>query len=196
MQEVEAYEDIGVVFEGELFVGRHLTVEGTLIGQLLRCQLCVELVIDITNMTPEAQEPFLELRVMRLGEITEEAFDHLLLLGGEIGAVVELMDITDIRQYLICWRHVLIQVVEVGQQQLPPAIEMVEGLVDTRTGREHLMQLTDQQDGVCHLEVGMRAEQVADGDIGRTPDRLACQTGKVLVEEQRCTLVGEHHRHT
>ena len=37
----------------------------------------------------------------------------------------------------------------------------------------------------------MTAEEVADGDVGRTPERLSGEARKMLVEEERGTLVGE-----
>ena len=39
----------------------------------------------------------------------------------------------------------------------------------------------------------MLAEEVADGDIGRTPYRTACEPCQGFVEKERGTLVGEHN---
>ena len=72
---------------------------------------------------------------------------------------------------------------------------MVEGFVDARTLDKAFVELADEQDGVGDLQRRVAAEEVADGDIGGTPDGVPCQTGEVLVEEQRGAFVGKHHRH-
>ena len=101
------------------------------------------------------------------------------------------MDVAQIGEHLIGRSHILVKVVEVGEQQLSPAVEMVERLIDARTRGKALVEFTDKQDRVGHLQVGMTAEEVADGDVGRTPERLSGEARKMLVEEERCTLVGE-----
>jgi hypothetical protein len=58
------------------------------------------------------------------------------------------------------------------------------------------VEFADEQDRVCYLECGVAAEEVADGDIGGTPQRTACQTGEVVVEEQRGTLIGKDYGDT
>ena len=81
---------------------------------------------------------------MILGEVAEEASDHLALFVGEIGDIVELMDIPQVLEYLVCRAHVLIQIVEVGQEQLSPAVEMIQGFIHSCGLDEDLMQFTDQ----------------------------------------------------
>ena len=39
------------------------------------------------------------------------------------------------------------------------------------------------------------AEEVADGDVCRAPERAACEACEVLVEEERGALVGEDDGH-
>jgi hypothetical protein len=58
------------------------------------------------------------------------------------------------------------------------------------------MKFADEQDGVGHLKSGVAAEKIADGDIGRTPQRTFCLMGEVVVEEQRCTFVWEDNGDT
>ena len=70
---------------------------------------------------------------------------------------------------------------------------MIERLIDTSTLRIALMEFTDQLDGVGNLLLAMASEQVADGDICRTPEWFACQMRQVLVEEKGGSLVGENH---
>ena len=81
---------------------------------------------------------------MIFGEVAEEASDHLALFVGEIGDVIKLMDIPQVLEHLVCRAHVLIQIVEVGQEQLSPAVEMIHGFIHPCGLDEDLMQLTDQ----------------------------------------------------
>ena len=128
---------------------------------------------------------------MLVGEVAEESAQNLTLLVGEEGAVVHLVQVGDVGQHLVGIGHLLVDVVEVGQQQLSPAIEMIQRLVDTRHRRERLVQLAHQLDGVGHTTFGILAEQVADGGVGGAPDGLASLAHQVLIEEQRGALVGE-----
>ena len=153
LQKVEADEDIGVVVESQAFVGGHLTVERSFITKLLLGQSVVEGGVDVADMTPESQEPFLEFRVMVVGKVTEEATDHIPLFVGKITHIIQLVDIPDIGEDLISRSHVLVEVVEVGQEQLSPAIEMVEALFDACTLGEALVEFADQQDRVGHFQL-------------------------------------------
>ena len=192
LQQIEADEGVGVVLEREALVGGHLTVEGAFVAEILRGQLAVEGGVDIADMTPQPQEALFEFAVVIGGEVAKEATNHIALFVREIRHIVEFVDIAQIGKHLIGGRHVFIEVVEVGQEQLSPAVEVVEALVDARTLGEALVELADQQDGVGHLEARVTTEEVADGDIGGTPHGATCQTGEVLVEEERGALVGEH----
>ena len=169
MQEVEAHKDIGVVFEGDRFVLGHLTIEGSFVSQSLGSELLVEGVIDIADTTPQTEEPLFELAVMIVGEVTEETLYEFALLVGEIRHIVEFVDVAEVGEDTVGGTHVLVEVVEVGEQQLPPAIEMVECLVNACATGKALMEFADEQDGVGHLQFGMAAEKIADSDIGRTP---------------------------
>ena len=113
------------------------------------------------------------------------------MLVGEIRHVVEFVDVAQVSKDTVCRTHILVEVVEVGEQQLPPAIEVVECLVDACATGKTLMEFADEQDGVGHLKPGVAAEKIADGDISRTPQWTFCLMGKVVVEEQRGTLVRE-----
>ena len=71
--------------------------------------------IDVTDMTPQAQEPLFEFTVMVVGEVAEEAAYHLALFVCEIRHIIELVDITEVGKDLIRRSHVFIEVVEVGE---------------------------------------------------------------------------------
>ena len=105
------------------------------------------------------------------------------------------MDVLQVAEHIAGRSHILVDVVEVADEQLSPAIEVVERLV-AGVGRvgdalEGLEQEADKPDGVADGKGRVLAEEVADGDIGRTPDGFAGNTGKGIVEEKRCALVGE-----
>ena len=93
------------------------------------------------------------------------------------------MNIAQVGEHMVCRPHVLVEVIEVGEQQLPPAVKVVEGLVDTRTLGEALMEFTDEEYGVGNFQLRVAAEEVADGDIRRAPQWSASLTGEVVVEE-------------
>ena len=116
LQQVEANEDIGIVIELQGLIGSHLTIEGPFVAELLGGQLRVVGMIDVTDMTPQAQEPLFEFTVMVVGEVAEEAAYHLALFVGEIRHIVELVDISEVGKDLIRRSHVFIEVVEVGEQ--------------------------------------------------------------------------------
>ena len=64
-------------------------------------------------------------------EIAEESLKQGRLFFGEIGEVIEFVDVTEIAEYIVCHGHILVDVVEVADEQLSPTVEMVEGFVDT-----------------------------------------------------------------
>ena len=153
MEVVEADEGIGVVFELDVGIVDHLAVEGTLVGELAAGELVVEVAVDVADVAPQAQEAFLEFAVMVFGEVAEESAYHLALLVSEVGHIVELVDVAQVGEDLIGWSHVLVEIVEVGEQQLSPAIEVVEGLVDARAEGEALVEFADEEDGVGNLQL-------------------------------------------
>ena len=76
---------------------------------------------------------------MIVSEVTEELLQDLFLLIREIGNTIQLMQITQVGKHLVSIRHILVNIVEVGQQQLSPPIEMIERLLNTRTVDETLV---------------------------------------------------------
>ena len=92
--------------------------------------------IDVGKVTPQVQEALFQLAVVILGEIAEETVNHLALLVGEIRDVVEFVDVFQIGKHAVGIGHVLVDVVEVGQQQLSPAVELVERLLRLRAQAE------------------------------------------------------------
>ena len=69
---------------------------------------------------------------------------------------------------------------------------MVERLVLARDSGENAVEVADEFHRIGHFERAVVAKQVADGDVRWAPDGLVGESGEVVVEEERRTLVGEH----
>ena len=192
LQEVEAHKDVGVVFEGDRFVLGHLTIEGSFVSQSLGSELLIEGVIDIANTTPQTEEPLFEFAVMIVGKVTEETLYEFALLVGEIRHVIKFVDVAQVGKDTVCRTHILVEVVEVGEQQLPPAIEMVECLVNACATGKALMEFADEQDGVGHLQFGMAARGTLvgedDGDTGEVGAEAGEEVGGDVFEERHISV--------
>ena len=177
----------------ERLLACHLSIYGALVAYALLGEAAVVVVVDVAEVRPQTEEALLQFRLDVVAEVGEEALQHLFLLVVEIRYVVELVNVLKVAEYAVGVCHVLVDVVEVGKQQLSPAVEVVERLVDARTLRERLVYVADELYRVGWFEVGMLAEEVADSDVGWAPYGLTRNTCKVLVEEQSGALVREHH---
>ena len=122
---------------------------------------------------------------MVVREIAEEFLNDFLLFFGEVRHVIELMDVTEVGKELPGRSHVLVHIIEVGYQQLSPAVKVVECLFDACTLDERLVKIAYQFDGVTHLQSSVLTEEVADGDIGGAPQRMRNQARQLIVEKQR-----------
>ena len=125
--------------------------------------------VDLAEMTPQFEELPFECCLMIVGEVTEELPENALLLVGEIVDTIQLMQVAQVGKHLIGIGHVLVYIIEIGQQQLSPAIEMVERLLDTSALDETLVELANELHRVAYHQIRLLTVQVADGDIRRTP---------------------------
>ena len=184
LHQVEAHKQVGLVGRGRrMQVLGNLPVQSTLVSQSLLRQTLVEIMIDSPNLRPDIQEPLLQDGVLVVREIPEEPFDSLTLFVGEVTHVVVLVDIAQIGKHLVGIRHILVQVVEIGQQQLSPTVEMIQRLVGPGDGDKRLVQVAHQFDGVGHRQFPVLTKQVADGHVGRTPYGLVRQPCQLTVQE-------------
>ena len=135
-----------------MVVGDYGTVEGALVGEALLGQALVEVVVDVDEVAPQAQEALLELGLVLLGEMAEEVLQELALLIGEIAQVVELVDVAQVGEDAVGISHILVDVVEIADEQLSPAIELVKRLVRACMQAERLVQVAHQLDGVGHRQ--------------------------------------------
>ena len=128
-----------------------------------------------------------------VGEIAEKLAKYGFLFVRQVRQVVQFVDVPDVGKHLVGIGHVLVYVVEVGQQQLSPAVEVVKGLVDACHPDETFIQVAYQLYLVAHGSCGVVAEQLADGHVGRAPHGSPGLSGQALAEEERCPLVGKYH---
>ena len=133
---------------------------------------------------------------MIIREIAEKLSDNSSLFVSQITDIIEFMNIAKVSEHLIGIGHILVYIIEVGKQQLSPSVKMVERLFDSCTLDKRLMKVAYQFYGIGNFELSVRTEQVADGDIDRTPYRTSCQFRQVFVDEQRGTLVGKYNSGT
>ena len=195
LQQVEPDEEVVVVAAEVDGVGPlgHVAAESSLVGEPLLTEAPVEVVVDVAHLRPESQEPLFEYGVMVGREMAEEVSDDVLLLGRQVVGAVVLVEVAQVGKDLVGVGHALVDIVEVGEQHLAPAVEMVERLVDAAHLGEALVKVADELDGVGNLTGGVLAEQLADGDIRRAPEGGVGQTGQVVVKEKRGALVGKDH---
>ena len=129
---------------------------------------------------------------MVLVEGGEEPFQHRFLLLGEVAHGVEGVEVAEVVEHGAGIGQALVDIVEIGQQHGAPAPELVEGFVVAGAVVEALVQVADEFDVIGHGEGRVLLHHLADGGVAWAPDGLVGERGKVLVEEERRPLVGEH----
>ena len=193
LQHVEADKNVGFVLEIDVVLRRHLPIKTAFVGESLFGESGVEIAVNLVEVVPNRQKFLLELAFGFVGlEIGEKLGEKLLLLGGKIGRVVEFADVADVGENTTRIGEILVNIVEIGKQQLSPREELIEGFVLARDGVENAVKVADEFNRVGHGERAVVAKQVADGDVGGTPDRLVGESGEMVVEEERRALVGKH----
>ena len=80
----------------------------------------------------------------------EEVFQEFFLFCRKVAHVVEGVNVAQVGEHPVSIRHVLVDVVEVGQEQLSPTIELVERLVHARLSHECLVEFADELEWVGH----------------------------------------------
>ena len=138
----------------------------------------------------------LQLGLVLLRKVAEEVFQKLALFVGKETEVVQLMDVAQVGKYTVGVCQVLVDIVEIADEQLSPAVELVERLVGTRLLTKRLVEVANQLDGVGYLPITLLTKEFADGDIGRTPQRALGDAGQLFVEEQRGSFVRKYNSRT
>ena len=87
---------------------------------------------------------------MLLSEVAEEVFQQLSLFIREVAEVIEFMNVAQVSKDAVGIGHILVNVVEVADEQLSPAIEFVERLLRACMQAERLVKITYQLDRVSH----------------------------------------------
>ena len=118
-------------------------------------------------------------------------FQHLLLFGCKIRNIVQFVNISHVFEHKRCVSHILVNIVEVGQHNLSPGVEMVERLCHACHLHKCLMKIANKFYWVCNYLIRMFAKQFTDSKISRAPHRSVDSLRKIFVKEQACPLVGE-----
>ena len=193
LKQVETNEYVCVVFKFNVLLCYYISIDCSLVSYALVSQTLVVVVIYVAKVAPQTKKAFLQLCLMVVTEVGKEAFEHLALLFGKIRQVVKFVYVFQIAEYLVSIGHILVNIVEIGKQQLPPAVEVVERLIYARTFYKRFMQVAYQFYGVAYSKFRVLAKQLADSCVCRTPHGLACYACKIFVQEQCCTFVREYY---
>ena len=139
-------------------------------------------------MTPYLNETPLQGTVVIL-EITEESFEQFLLLCGEVRDIVIFVEILQVTEDFICICIILIDIIKVSKEQLSPTEKLIERFLLARYSHKTLMKVGHTFQRIGNSQCGMLSKQFTNSDVGRTPHRLVCQQGQLLVQEERSPFV-------
>ena len=191
LQEVEADEDVMLEIEVRHFTLYDIAVKHALVGQSVFPQTVSESVVERSEILPDVVELLLQDGFSF--HFAEELLQTFILLFGEEGEVAHLLPCLKVDEQFVGFHKVLVEVIEVGEHELSPREEMVEGLLAACELHVFAVKAEDELYLVGHLQVGMLAEEVTDRYIGRAPDGVSRFVKECLVEEERCTFVREYH---
>ena len=182
------------VFQTEVF--DDITVEHAFISDALLTQTGSELGIYVSENVPQGRETLFEFGGVFYGEMMEKLADGLLLAFFQKFIMVrQVVQVFQVAEQGVSVRHVLVCIVEIGNQHFAPEIELVECFLAAGGVTEYLVKVAYQFDGITCFQTGRFAEQFADAEIGRRPYRASGFPGQIFVEEKAGTLVWENHSH-
>lgn len=203
-EHIETYENEAVVLgrKSGLLLLQLLdsqALAGSVVGQTTLTEGEVELGVDVVELLPHFKKLTLDARsgkrAGRLKAQLDAQFVQLLLDFG-VADFLNLLDVVEIGEKLSGIGHGTVDIVEIAEQLLAPAIEPVERL--GRLAQPFPVDLVEEADGfdvVSRTERTDEAENLVDGEIGRGPERGAVGRGDIVVEEDAGTLVGENNGH-
>ena len=137
-------------------------------------------------------------------KVGKETPDEFFLRVVEKAHVIQLFEFLKVAKQLRGIGHVLVHIVEVGQDAVSPAVEGVErkfvGRGIARAAQEvHVMGVEPAHtvDGIVERHVREFAKKLADRHITRRPQRgvVGGVFNQVVIEEQTGAAVGEDHHH-
>ncbi len=200
VEHVEADEGIRAALVGQRggLIGqpfRHAAVERALVGQSVGGHRVVDSPVNGQQCLPHGQELPFHGRIVLRREIAEEVAEHALLLLVERSGGFECLDVAQVAEEAFGVGHVLVHVVEVGQQPFAPPVEKVERVVAVRLLAVDAVQAADGLDRVGHAERRESAEEFADGVVGWCPYGAVASGGQVIVQEKAGALVREYDCH-
>ena len=132
VQDVETHEGVGASLRHDGIERMlpdalcHVAVEGTRIEFSPLHQALAQSVVEVIHAVPKPQETLLEFRVLLNRKILEEFAQRLLLLGVYVVGG-DGMEVMHVAEDMACRCDMLVDVVEVTQDNLAPAVELVKG---------------------------------------------------------------------
>ena len=115
------------------------------------------------------------------------------MLLGEKGEVAHLLPGFEVDEEFVGFHEVLVEIVEVGEHELSPGEEMVEGLVAARELHILAVEAEGELYLVGHPQAAVTAEQIADRDIRRAPHGMSGFLEERVVEEEGGAFVWKDH---
>ena len=141
IEHIEAYENVGVVrkcISVELLYG--ISVQHPFVGDALLHQSLAEALIDMAEGVPNGDELFLQGGTFLDGEIVEELLDGFFLFLVDEGVVVHQgTQVLQVGKEVMGIDHILVGIIEVGQQQFSPEIEVIQGFLALCLFAEYLI---------------------------------------------------------
>ena len=114
----------------------------------------------------------------------------------KIRDVIKFMQVFYIAEYFLHVSHVLVNVVKVGNQQLPPSEKVVKRLVNAGAFGKTLVDVTNKFYRITYSKSRMPTEKVTDCDIRRRPNRPPGNLCQIFIEKQGRAFVGENNGYT
>lgn len=102
------------------------------------------------------------------------------------------MKVGDVLEDFLRFGECFVDVVEVVEDDLPVAVEMVEGFVGMEDGSVAFVEVADELDGVGDDGAGVPAEEVGDGEADGAPQGGAAEMSEAVVHEKGGSLVREY----
>ena len=178
---------------------RHIALQHPLVGDTASAQGLIEGDVKVFQHLPHPQKLGFLGRIPARDHHSPETLQGIFLIFGEkLVTAVQLAQVADVGEQFGVVGHVLVHIVEVGQDGLPQRHEIVETL---RFAPPCLAdvgitppQYVQQLDLIATPKGSEPGEQIADGHYVGREDRAAAALSQIFLEEKRRTPRREHEQ--
>ena len=143
VQHIETHKDVAV--EGQCLrvqTFQGIPLQHALVGNTQALQGFAVGAVNVPQLVPQGEEPFLQFRTPFRGEVEEEPAYGLALSGAEESGVVrQVFQILQVAKEAVGWYLVLVQVIEIADEQFSPEIEVIQRFLGPRDADKDLVQL-------------------------------------------------------